>query len=75
MGYCSRSISLSWHVFIYAGIYYAPASIVSPVSYVGIAFNAFWGWAIWHQIPDIYVWLGAFFIILSILLTTKIAKY
>lgn len=70
------AISLYFGMYLYTlGYTYAPASIVSPVSYIGIAFTAFWGWAIWHQIPDIYVWLGALFIILSILLTTKIAKY
>ena len=70
------AISLYLGMYLYTLAYtYAPASIVSPVSYIGIAFNAFWGWLIWHQIPDIYVWLGAFFIILSILLTTKIARH
>jgi len=70
------AISLYFGMYLYTLAYtYAPASIVSPVSYIGIAFNAFWGWTIWYQIPDIYVWLGAFFIILSIFLTAKISKY
>lgn len=67
---------------LYLGMYlytlaytYAPASIVSPVSYIGIAFNAFWGWAFWNQIPDVYAWVGATLIILSIILTAKISKH
>lgn len=70
------SSTLYLGMYLYTLAYtYAPASIVSPVSYIGIAFNAFWGWFFWNQIPDIYAWLGAFFIIFSIILTTKIAKY
>ncbi len=66
------AVSLYFGMYLYTLAYtYAPASIVSPVSYIGIAFNAVWGWFIWHQIPDIYAWLGAFFIILSIFITTK----
>jgi drug/metabolite transporter (DMT)-like permease len=70
------AISLYFGMYLYTLAYtYAPASIVSPVSYIGIAFNAVWGWLIWSQIPGIYAWLGAFFIMLSIFLTTKISKY
>lgn len=69
------SISLYFGMYLYTLAYtYAPASIISPVSYIGIAFNAFWGWLIWHHVPDVYAWLGAFFIILSIAITTKTSK-
>ena len=42
---------------LYVGMYlynlaytYAPASVVSPVSYVGVVFSGFWGWAVWGHI-------------------------
>ncbi len=67
--------SLYLGMYLYTMAYtYAPASVIAPVSYIGIAFNALWGWFIWHHIPDIYAWLGAFFIILSIVITAKITK-
>ncbi|WP_426358647.1 DMT family transporter [Pseudocolwellia sp. HL-MZ19] len=69
------SISLYFGMYLYTLAYtYAPASVIAPVSYIGIAFNALWGWYIWHHIPDIYAWLGAVFIILSIVITAKITK-
>ncbi|NVK73193.1 MAG: DMT family transporter [Oceanospirillaceae bacterium] len=66
---------------LYVGMYlynlaytYAPASIVSPVSYIGVVFSGFWGWAVWGHVPDIYAVLGILFIFLSILISTRIAK-
>jgi len=69
------AFSLYLGMYLYTLAYtFAPASIIAPVSYIGIAFNALWGWFIWHHVPDTYTWLGAFCIILSIIITAKIAK-
>ncbi|ADZ92479.1 DMT family transporter [Marinomonas mediterranea] len=66
---------------LYVGMYlytlaytYAPASLVSPVSYVGIAFAGFWGWVIWGHVPDIYAVAGTVLIFTSVVLSAKVAK-
>ena len=32
--------------------------VVEVVRYISIVFNAFWGFAFWFEIPDIYVIIG-----------------
>ena len=66
---------------LYVGMYlynlaytYAPASIVSPVSYIGVVFSGFWGWVVWGHVPDIYAILGMLFIFTSILISTRMAR-
>lgn len=68
-------------VTLYVGMYlynlaytYAPASIVSPVSYIGVVFSGFWGWVVWEHVPDIYAILGMLFIFSSILISTRMAR-
>ena len=66
------SISLYLGLYLYTLAYsYAPASIVSPVSYIGVAFNAILGWVIWHHVPDTYAWIGAALIIFSVWIASK----
>ncbi len=68
-------ITLYVGMFLYNKAYtYAPASIVSPVSYIGVAFSGFWGLVIWHHVPDIYAIMGVVLIFLSILISTRIAR-
>ncbi len=43
----------------------APVSVVGPFDYTGLVFGAAFGYAIWHQVPDRFVWLGAAVIIAS----------
>ena len=68
-------------VTLYVGMYlynlaytYAPASIVSPISYVGVVFSGFWGWVVWGHVPDIYAILGMLFIFSSIVISTRMAR-
>jgi drug/metabolite transporter (DMT)-like permease len=68
-------------ITLYVGMYlynlaytYAPASVVSPVSYVGVVFSGFWGWVVWGHVPDIYAILGMLFIFSSILISTRMAR-
>lgn len=74
----------SWHwvslvcLTLYLGMYlytlaytYAPASVVSPVSYSGVVFAGIWGWLFWQQVPDIYAWVGAFLVFLNIILSAR----
>lgn len=43
----------------------APVSVVGPFDYTGLVFGAIFGYAIWRQVPDRFVWLGAAIIIAS----------
>lgn len=68
-------------VTLYIGMYlynkaytFAPASIVSPVSYIGVVFSGFWGWVVWGHVPDSYAILGMLFIFASLLISTRIAR-
>lgn len=46
-------------MWLYTKAYqYAKASIISPISYTGVAFTGFWGWLIWQQIPDQWTYAG-----------------
>ena len=37
---------------------YAKPSIVSPISFFGVALAGLWGWVFWNQIPVIWTYLG-----------------
>ena len=39
------------------------ASVLAPFSYVGLIFSAFWGFAIFNELPDIWTWIGAAIIV------------
>lgn len=67
------ALSLYIGMYLYTLAYtYAPASIVSPVSYIGVVFNGIWGWLIWHHMPDSYAWLGTLFIFISIIFSARV---
>lgn len=69
------SVSLYVGMFLYTKAYsYAPASIVSPVSYVGIVFSGIWGWIFWGHVPDGYAYSGMALIFLSIVISTRMAR-
>lgn len=68
-------------VTLYVGMYlynlaytYAPASIVSPVSYVGVVFSGFWGWMIWDHVPNVLAVLGMVFIFSSVLMSAQMTR-
>ena len=62
-------------MYLYTLAYgFAPASIVSPVSYVGVVFSGLWGSLIWGHIPDSYALSGMILIFMSVLLTTYLTQ-
>ncbi len=62
-------------MFLYTKAYtYAPASVVSPISYIGVVFSGVWGWLIWGHIPDIYAVLGMGCIFISILYSARLSR-
>ncbi|MEL0611847.1 DMT family transporter [Marinomonas arenicola] len=68
-------ITLYVGMFLYTKAYtYAPASVVSPVSYAGVVFSGLWGWMVWGHVPDAFAYAGMALIFISILISTRIAK-
>ncbi|MBY4677781.1 DMT family transporter [Marinobacterium sp. CAU 1594] len=60
------AIGLSiWLVmWLYTQAYrFARASVISPLSYSGVAFTGFWGWLFWDQIPNLLTLLGILLVI------------
>ncbi|SBS25033.1 EamA-like transporter family protein [Marinomonas aquimarina] len=69
------SITLYVGMHLYTLAYsYAPASVVSPVSYIGIVFAGFWGWVIWGHVPDWLAISGTVLIFLSILISARLNR-
>jgi len=68
-------LTLYFAMYLYTLAYsFAPASLVSPVSYVGVVFSGIWGALIWGYIPDLLALLGMFLIFISVLLTTYLTR-
>ncbi|MFT2110230.1 DMT family transporter [Marinomonas sp. 2405UD68-3] len=62
-------------MFLYTKAYtYAPASVVSPISYIGVVFSGVWGWLIWGHIPNLLAVLGMIFIFASILYSARLSR-
>ncbi|MCP5151503.1 MAG: DMT family transporter [Ectothiorhodospiraceae bacterium] len=51
------------HYFVVKAFQHAPASIVSPFSYAQLLGAAVLGFAIFGQLPDVWVWVGAAMIV------------
>ncbi|MEH6578221.1 MAG: DMT family transporter [Amphritea sp.] len=57
-------LSIWLTMWLYTRAYsYAKASVLSPISYIGVLFTGLWGWIFWQQIPDIVALAGAILII------------
>lgn len=67
------SLYVGMHLYTMA-YSYAPASVVSPVSYLGVMFSGVWGWLFWQDSPDIWGYLGMFLILLSIIFIAFLSK-
>ncbi len=52
----------------------ARASIVSPLSYLGVVFAGIWGWMIWGHIPDAIAVVGIALVIIGGLGTVLLAQ-
>ena len=37
----------------------APAAVNAPFDYTALIWSALWGWLIWRETPDVFVWVGA----------------
>ncbi|GAA0786110.1 DMT family transporter [Marinobacterium sediminicola] len=43
----------------------APASVIAPLSYLGVVFTGLWGWMIWDQVPLASTWAGIALVVLG----------
>ncbi|HMF68295.1 MAG TPA: EamA family transporter, partial [Phyllobacterium sp.] len=51
--------------FLYEGFRYAPASALAPIEYSGLIWAFLYGYLIWHEVPQINVFVGAILIVAS----------
>lgn len=60
---CIGVVSLLAQVFLTKAFTHENAVVVEIVRYIGIAFNAFWGFVFWMEIPDVFSVLGTVVIV------------
>ena len=44
---------------------YAPAAVIAPLDYSVLLWGVLFGWLLWQELPDQYVWIGASVVALS----------
>ena len=49
--------------FITQAYRHAPAAVIAPFEYTALVVAAILGFLVWQEVPDLYVWLGAFVVI------------
>jgi multidrug transporter EmrE-like cation transporter len=69
---CIGLVSLIAQVFLTKAFTHENAAVVEIVRYIGIAFNAFWGFMFWAEIPDVFSLIGMAMIIGGCILITRI---
>ncbi|MNW45087.1 EamA-like transporter family protein [compost metagenome] len=67
-------ISLMAQVFLTKAFTHENAVVVEIVRYIGIAFNALWGFAFWLEIPDVFSIMGMILIVGGCIAITKVRK-
>lgn len=53
------------HYLVIVAYRHAPAAVNSPFEYTALIWGSLYGWAIWRETPDIWVWAGAAIIALA----------
>ena len=48
----------------------APAAVNAPFDYTALIWSAFWGWVVWQETPDSFVWAGAIIVVAAGLFIT-----
>jgi drug/metabolite transporter (DMT)-like permease len=51
--------------FMARGYSLALASVAAPFEYVALPIGVMWGFVIWHEVPTLATWMGAFLTIIS----------
>jgi drug/metabolite transporter (DMT)-like permease len=52
-------------VFVTTAFRRAPAAVVAPFDYMSILYVSIIGYAVWHDVPDRYLWVGAAILVAS----------
>lgn len=47
------------------GYRYAPAAVIAPLDYSVLLWGVVFGWLLWQELPDQYVWIGAAVVAIS----------
>lgn len=47
------------HFLLIVAYRHAPAAVNSPFEYTGLIWASLFGWAVWRETPDFWVWVGA----------------
>lgn len=47
------------------GYRYAPAAVIAPFDYSILLWGVLFGWLLWNELPDAYVWVGAAIVVAS----------
>ena len=68
---CIGVVSLIGQIFLTQAFIHANIVVVEVTRYIGIVFNAFWGFLFWFEIPDVYTLIGGIFIITSCILLSQ----
>lgn len=71
---CIGVISLLAQVFLTKAFTHENAVVVEVVRYIGIAFNALWGWLFWLEVPDIFTIIGTILIVGGCISITNIKR-
>ncbi|OMP66266.1 DMT family transporter [Domibacillus epiphyticus] len=72
---CIGIVSLFGQIFLTKAFTHENIVVVEITRYIGIVFNAMWGFLFWAEVPDVYTVLGGLLIIAScVLLSIKKKK-
>lgn len=69
---CIGIVSLIAQLFLTKAFTHENAVVVELVRYIGITFNAFWGFIFWTEIPDVFSLIGTVLIITGCIVITRI---
>lgn len=59
------AFAVTGQLLVTRGYACAPAAQVGPFTYSSILFASFYGWLFWDELPDLWTWVGAAFIVLG----------
>lgn len=72
---CIGIVSLFGQIFLTKAFTHEKVVVVEITRYIGIVFNAMWGFLFWKEVPDVYTFIGGLFMITScVLLSMKKKK-
>nr|WP_279222250.1 DMT family transporter [Anaerophilus nitritogenes] len=71
---CIGVVSLLAQVFLTKAFTHENPVVVEIIRYIGIVYNAFWGFAFFNETPDLYAILGGILIVVGCILINKLKQ-